>query len=98
MNPLLRRKFDHLESQLAALAEVLEANRADVVQQHEEKENLLQEQWRQRKHMTTLSHIAGDYDALDEQNKRYAQERQAMRERLEELLKVAKALRAEYTE
>lgn len=97
MNPLLRQKFEHVERQLAALAEVLEQNRQDVLQQHQEKEDLLQEQWRQRKRMTTLTHIATDYDELQAQNDAYARERVTLREDLESLLKVAKALRGEYS-
>ncbi len=48
--------------------------------------------------MTTLSHIANDYDELDACNRRYAEERRAIRARLTGLLKTAKALRAEYSE
>ena len=92
MNPLLEKRFAHTRSQIEALRAVLEANRADVVQQHAEKEDLLQQQWRERKRLTTLNRIAEDYDGLDEQNRAYAQERKAIHERLSQVLKLTKAL------
>ena len=49
MNPLLKKKFEQIQGQMAELEEVLEENREDVNQQHLEKEKLLQEKWRERR-------------------------------------------------
>ncbi len=92
MNPLLEKKLEQIRGDLGSLREVLEDNRADVVLQHTEKEDMLQDQWRQRKRLTTLNRIAEDYDRLDEQNQTYARERKALRERLRQVLKLTKAL------
>lgn len=92
MNPLLKKKFEHLQRQISELEGVLQANQADVKQQHTEKEDLLQEKWRERKRLTTLNRIAEDYDALDDRNRRYEQERTQIKERLANVLRFTKAL------
>ena len=92
MNPLFQKKLEQIRGDLGTLREVLEDNRADVVLQHTEKEDMLQDQWRQRKRVTTLNRIAEDYDRLDEQNQAYTRERKALRERLRQVLKLTKAL------
>ena len=96
MNPLLKKRIEHLRGQLDELREVLEQNRAEVKQQHVEKEELLQEKWRGRKHLTTLNRIAEDYDALDDQNQAYGGERADIRERMTRVLDYTKALQKTY--
>ena len=66
MNPLLKKKLEQVQQQVGELRGVLEENREDVIQQHREKEDLLQAKWSERKRVTTLDRIAKDYDALDE--------------------------------
>ena len=96
MNPLLKKKFEHIQGQMAELEGVLEENLEDVKQQHLEKEDLLQEKWRERKRVTTLDRIAKDYDTLDDQNKAYDQERKEIKERLARILRFTKALHNAY--
>ncbi len=93
MHPLLEKKIEQIDGQLAGLRETLEANRDELAKQHEEKEDLLQEQWRHRKRMTTLDRLAKDYDALEAENKRFRAERKRMRDGLAAILRLTKSLR-----
>jgi len=81
---------------MAELEEVLEENRADVIQQHLEKEQLLQDKWKERKRVTTLTRIEKDYNVLDDQNKAYDEERKEIKQRLARVLKFTKALHNTY--
>ena len=92
MNPLLKAQFDAIVQQLDTLETVLEANREDVNRQHEEKEDLLQEKWRQRKHLTTLDRIAKEYDELTAETARYREERGEIRQQLADIVNLSKAL------
>ena len=93
MNPILQKQFDTLEAQISELREVLEANTLELQKQHVEKSDLLQEQWRQRKQLTTLNRIADDFDGVDEKNQRYREERKEIRDDLSKIMNLAKALR-----
>jgi len=93
MHPLLANKLRQVESQLADLRETLESNRTELAKQHGEKEDLLQEQWRQRKRMTTLDRLSRDYDDLETENKRFMAERKRLREGLQSILRLTKSLR-----
>ena len=92
MNPLLKKKFEHIQGQVDELKGVLQAMREDVLQQHQEKEDLLQEKWSERKRVTTLDRIAKDYEVLQEQNNVYAQERKEIKERLARVIRFTKSL------
>ncbi len=96
MNPLLKRKLEQVQKQVDELQGVLEENREDVIQQHKEKEDLLQQKWSERKRVTTLDRIAKDYDGLDEQNKAYERERKEIKERLGRVIRFTKALHNAY--
>jgi hypothetical protein len=93
MHPLLEAKIEQLDRQLDALHETFKASREELAKQHKEKEELLQEQWRQRKHMATLDRLAKDYDALEAENKRFQSERKRIRDGLRAILKLTKSLR-----
>lgn len=93
MDPMVQAKIEQIEAQLAGLRETLEKNRTELAKQHGEKEELLQEQWRNRKKMTTLDRVSKEYDALEAENKKYAKERKELRERLAGLLRMTKSLR-----
>ncbi|PCJ52628.1 MAG: hypothetical protein COA73_16130 [Candidatus Hydrogenedentota bacterium] len=92
MNPMLDSKYTQLRQQLTDLKEVMQANREDVLQQHAEKENLLQEKWEQRKHLTTLKRISEDYDKVLSENNRYSNDRQELRDSLKMIISSTKAL------
>ncbi len=98
MNPLIRKKLDQMQSLVEEMGEVLRANDTDVKKQHAEKEALLQKEWRRQKELTTLNRIAEDYDALQAENDRSADERLALKQRIENLLKMAKALGTAFRE
>ena len=93
MNPILQKQFDTLDNQIHELREVLERNTSELQKQHGEKSDLLQEQWRQRKQLTTLNRIADDFDDVDEENQRYREERKEIREDLSKIMQLTKALR-----
>ncbi len=92
MNPLIKKKLEHIQEQVGALQGVLQVNREDVLLQHQEKEDLLQEKWSDRKRVTTLDRIAKDYKVLQEQNTVYAQERKEIKERLARVIRFTKSL------
>ncbi len=92
MNPLLKKKLEHIQRQVDELQGVLQVNHEDVLRQHQEKEDLLQERWSERKRVTTLDRIAKDYDVLEEQNSVYAQERKEIKERLTRVIRFTKSL------
>jgi hypothetical protein len=93
MNPILKKQFDTLDNQIHELRELLERNTSELKKQHGEKSDLLQEQWRQRKQLTTLNHIADDFDDVDEENQRYREERKEIRKDLSKIMQLTKALR-----
>ncbi len=93
MDPMVQAKIEQIEAQLAGLRETLEKNRTELAKQHGEKEELLQEQWRNRKKMTTLDRVSKEYDVLEAENRKYAKERKELRERLQGLLRMTKSLR-----
>lgn len=93
MHPLLEAKIQQLDRQLDALHETLKVRREELAKQHKEKEDLLQEQWRQRKRMATLDRLSKDYDALEAENKRFQSERKRLRDGLRAILKLTKSLR-----
>ena len=90
---MVQRKIEQIDQQLAGLRETLEKSRAELAKQHSEKEELLQEQWRNRKKMTTLDRVSKEYDALQARNRQYAKERKHLREQLAKLLTLTKSLR-----
>jgi DNA repair exonuclease SbcCD ATPase subunit len=92
MNPLLKNQFDSVRKQLDSLKTVLQENQDELQKQHTEKEDLLQEKWRNRKHLTTLERIEGDYDSVEAENDRYRQERTEIREDLNQIVSLTKAL------
>ncbi len=96
MNPRLKKKLEQVQKQVGELQGVLEESREDVIQQHKEKEDLLQEKWSERKRVTTLDRIAKDYDVLDEQNRAYEGERKEIKERLGRVIRFTKALHNAY--
>ncbi|MCH8204532.1 MAG: hypothetical protein IID09_05175 [Candidatus Hydrogenedentes bacterium] len=96
MNPLLKKKLEQVQKQVGELQGVLEESREDVIQQHKEKEELLQAKWGDLKRVTTLDRIAKDYDALDEQNRAYERERKQIKERLGRVIRFTKALHNAY--
>jgi chromosome segregation ATPase len=93
MNPILQKQFENLEHQVQQLRDVLAKNSEELQKQHGEKEDLLQEKWRQRKELTTLNRIASDFDAVDGENEQYREERKEIREDLSKIMHLTKALR-----
>ena len=53
MNPLVQTRPEHIQDQIDQLRTVLAANDGELRKQHGEKADLLQEQWNQRKEVTT---------------------------------------------
>jgi len=96
MDPMVQSKIEQIDQQLAGLRETLEKNRAELALQHQEKEEMLQEQWRGRKKLTALERVSKEYDALQDDNRKYAAERKQLRDRIAKLLTLTKSLRNAY--
>ena len=92
MNPILKKQFDSVKSQIDALHSVLEENQEELSKQHAEKEELLQEKWRIRKRLTTLERIESEYDVVQGESKKYREERGHIRESLNAIVSLSKAL------
>ena len=93
MNPLLKKQFESLETQIGRLREVLEKNSESQQELHGEKSDLMQEKWRTQKELTTLRRIAKDYDEVESENDRYRDERDEIRQDLAKIMDLSKALR-----
>ena len=93
MNPLLQKQFETLESQIQQLREVLERNTEKLQQEHGEKLELRKKELNGIKELNTLRRIAEDFDEVDEENKRYREERDEIHEDLANIMNLTKALR-----
>jgi hypothetical protein len=92
MNPILKKQFDTVKNQLKELETVLEKNQAEVQKQHDEKSELLQKEWSNRKRLTTLERIEVDFESVAADNDRYRDERVEIRENLNSIVELSKAL------
>ena len=92
MNPLIQSQLEHIRDQIDQLSAVLAANDTELRKQHGEKADLLQEQWTQRKEVTTLNRIAQEYDELEAENEGFRAERTSIREHLGRIMAHTKSL------
>ena len=92
MTPMVQKQLATIRGLLSELREVLEANQNEVQKQHAEKEDLLQDKWRERKELTTLRRVSDDYDELDEENKRLRSEKAKLGQHLNTILTHTRAL------
>lgn len=92
MNPLVQTQLEHIRDQIDQLRAVLADNDAELRKQHGEKADLLQQQWSQRKEVTTLNRIAQEYDDLGAENARLRAERSAIRDHLGQIMVHTKSL------
>ena len=92
MNPLVQTRLEHIHDQISQLRAVLAANDGELRKQHGEKADLLQEQWNQRKEVTTLNRIAQEYDDMEAENEQLHAERSTIREHLGRILTHTKSL------
>lgn len=92
MNPMVRKQFDQLASLLEDVRAFLEDQKDTIDRQHEDKDDLVQEQWGHKKEIATLNRLAEDYDALDTENETLREERDKLRSHIDRILSYAKAL------
>ena len=92
MNPILHKQFATVKKQIKELTKVLDSNQTEIQKQHEEKSTLKQDKLRDLKQMTTLKRIEKDYDALEDENIQYRGERTEIRESLNTIVDLSKAL------
>ncbi len=92
MNPILKKQFATVKKQLKELTKVLDSNQIEIQKQHEEKSTLKQHKLRDLKQMTTLKRIEKDYDALEDENIQYQEERTEIRDSLNSIVELSKAL------
>ena len=92
MNSILQKRFDTVREQLKELETVLKNNRHEIQKQHEEKTELHQDKLRDLKKLTTLDRIEHDYEEVEDENIRYREERTGIRESLNTIVHLSKAL------
>jgi small-conductance mechanosensitive channel len=86
MNPIIKKKIQTIESKIHSLEQLFADNQADLETQHEEKEDLLQEKWQNRRKLTTLERISTEYDSLEKENVDLLEERKKLRDYLTTIL------------
>lgn len=96
MNALVKNQVKRIEQELENIRALLAKYAEDNKKQHAEKEELLQEQWRQRNELVTLRRVAEDYDRVDDERQRIRDQRGEIRERLQRILAHSKALSGLY--
>lgn len=92
MNSILQKRFDTVSDQLKELETVLKNNQKELQKQHEEKTELHQDKLRDLKKLTTLDRIEHDYEEVEDENIRYREERTEIRESLNTIVHLSKAL------
>ena len=82
MNPIIEKKFQTIESKIHSLQRLFDDSQTELETQHGEKEDLLQEKWRNRRKLTTLERISNEYDSLEKENFELIEERKQLMEKL----------------
>lgn len=97
MHPLILEQIRTIDQHLDALQDAL-AEQRDLLQNRQQQHAELQrEQFRQRKHQVTISHMAEDLESTQKQLELYEAEREDVHRAVEELLGALKGLRAAMT-
>lgn len=94
MHPLIQEQIRSIDAYLEQLQEALADQRAELEKRSAEHEQLQREQWRQRKHQVTISHMAEDLKDTQRAIEVYDAERSATRDALQKTLDALKGLRS----
>lgn len=92
-DPLFEAQVDRIQRLLKALDERFTEFETELADQHASKEELLQEQWRNRREMTTLRHMKNEYDRLAESEKAHEEREAELEAHLADLQRLIKAFR-----
>jgi cell division protein FtsB len=95
MNPDVQTRVQRITDTLEDLRLAVRNVNAALDRQQEEREKLVQDQWRKSKMLATLQHSAEDFQALKAELESLKARRQALKEHLRRLRNYSKALAAE---
>lgn len=98
MHPLIQEQLRTIEFHLEDLREALTEYQAAFQKHKTEQEDLQREQFRQRKHQVTISHLTEDLTATHQKLDLYEQERAVVHESLQEVMAALKGLRSALTD
>lgn len=92
MNKEIETRIESMTETLGKLREAVRSLNSAIDHHQDEKEKLVQDQWRKSKMLATLQHTAEEFDALTEEIAGLRQEREEVKSRLRVLRGHARAL------
>jgi len=92
MNKEIESRIDSMAETLGKLREAIRTLNSAIDHHQDEKEKLVQDQWRKSKMLATLQHTAEEFDALTTEISDLRQEREQVRVRLKTIRGYARAL------
>jgi len=96
MNPLIQRQLADIRSTVIELGEMLRDARARADKIADERDTIRRDNWAQSKELATLRRRTRDFAAIEEENLRFHDQRQELRERVNRVLDYTKALTDEF--
>jgi len=96
VNPLVKKQLERLQRTAEELRSAAADSQARMARQHEEREKLQQENWRQQKELAALHRMAEDYDQIEVELKQLQARRNDLQDGLQRILSHTKALANEY--
>lgn len=97
MHPLIQEQIRTIDGYLDDLKAAIEEQRELLQKREAEHAELQREQFRQRKHQVTISHMTEDLENTQKRIETYESERSAVHGALEEILGALKGLRSAMT-
>lgn len=94
MNPLIKKQTDQIIELLHCLHDAFRERDEDLRKARDDKERLVQENWRQKKNLAVLQQLSADYDDLQHDYSALQSRQQQLRQRLRKLLTHIRALSA----
>jgi uncharacterized coiled-coil DUF342 family protein len=92
MNKEIEARIDSMADTLGKLREAVRTLNSAIDHHQDERERLVQDQWRKNKMLATLQHTAEEFDALTTEISELRQEREEIRVRLKAIRGHARAL------
>ena len=96
MNPMIRSQLTRIEASLDELHQLLTETREHHTEQVQAREKLLKAYWSRGKEISVLNQTVADFEALQEENARLKEMKEAFREHLGRVLTYTKALTNEF--
>jgi hypothetical protein len=95
MNPLTAKALDQINEALDDLDQILQERAEKIKTQHEEREDVLKENWRRSKEIAVLEHGRKEYEELAEEHRILSDNQKKLTEHLRRLLDCTKAFNSE---